>query len=207
MSEANWKKCEWVQYHCNPKDGNLVIPHGIKGLTRGSIVDGYNLLTVDFPDTLEVIGGSCFMYCPMLEHIQLPQSIRELTRIVFYKCTKLKYVVIPDGMHKIGYSSFSGCDNLSMVIILTIAPIDLFTTFRNCPKLKTVVLLCNHKCRIPDTLTPIYIRSVYITRRDAWVLTERQKTKAVILVLACRRFGCPDHLVWGILENIKINQL
>lgn len=53
-----------------------------------------------------VIRGSCFVGCPALEHLTIPESIGTLEQNLLSQNTKVASITIPSGIHKIAFGAF-----------------------------------------------------------------------------------------------------
>jgi hypothetical protein len=52
---------------------------------------------------------------PVIEHITIPGSIKEIGNAAFSRCPNLKSVVIEEGLYQIGMCSFGGCPELTEI--------------------------------------------------------------------------------------------
>lgn len=200
---------EWFSHWVRSPDNRekCIVPVAYSGVSRGTLSGDEDLRVVVLSETVKVIGTTAFSWCPGLEYISIPESVTWIGCGAFHTCRALESIVIPDSVMRIGENAFSNCANLSKCVILSVSPFDLFTSFNRCPNLKTVFLLPNHKCRLPENITPILLYSAYITRRDVSVLTESQKRVVETLCLVFNRLKYPSELVWMVLEQLKINLL
>lgn len=139
----------------------VVIPEGVKAVTRDAFSER-DLISVQFPQTLESIGESTFAKCENLTSIVLPDSLTELSHGAFLGCKKLhevtlsqnlrelasstfgytalQHIEIPAGVTEIGSNTFMGCEQLEEVDF----PDGLRSindgAFSSCSKLYNVVL-------------------------------------------------------------------
>lgn len=63
--------------------------------------------TYVIPDTVTVIGDSCFSDCETLTEITVPDGVKTIGSLAFFKCKKLESIYIPDGAETIGSDAFS----------------------------------------------------------------------------------------------------
>lgn len=78
-------------------------------------VDCPNLETVSLPDTLITFG--MFQNATKLKEITIPDSVTNISSSALSGCTSLTNLVIPDGVTSIGAYAFSGCTSLTSVNI------------------------------------------------------------------------------------------
>lgn len=118
----------------------------VKFMTEVEIIKDYqfancsNLVNVEFPTSLRVIGASSFLCtgikklvipegveeigreafnsCANLEEVILPSTLKKIEEGAFFK-TKIKKLVIPEGVEEIGYCTFYECSNLEEVTLPT----------------------------------------------------------------------------------------
>ena len=78
----------------------------------------YQLKTVVFPDTVEVINANAFSQCKALESIELPENaaLKEIQNNAFTNAN-IKSITIPNNVTKIGDSAFLGCSQLENITI------------------------------------------------------------------------------------------
>lgn len=72
------------------------------------------LLSVTFPDTLEIIGNGAFENCGNLKVVEL-NSIKSIGDFAFSKCYRISKITIPGSISFIGKYSFSNCTNLTSI--------------------------------------------------------------------------------------------
>ena len=98
--------------------GAIILPEGLK------YVSGFNntkITNVQFPSTLEIIGGSkygaksaAFEGCSSLIcEINLPHSIKEIGDSAFENAGIIGNLTLPESLEYIGQSAFYGCDGLT----------------------------------------------------------------------------------------------
>jgi len=95
---------------------NLVIveiPEGIEIIGIGAFDECRSLTTIPFPITLTSIGWNAFADCSSLENVDLLHTnLQELEEWAFYQCSELKSVTIPDSYLTLGAGVFAGCSKL-----------------------------------------------------------------------------------------------
>ena len=115
-----------------------------------------NLVGIELPDTLEVIGNNAFYNCEKLANIILPDSLEEIGEWAFIYCECLKSIVIPDNVTTIGNYAFSDCSALESVTIGINYSDELPLLFENCYNIKSVTIADGHPDYIKGTDGAIY---------------------------------------------------
>jgi len=104
------------------------------------------LTTIDLKGVTS-IGDGCFMSCPILEEIEIPDSVVSIGADAFTSCRDLETVTIAGSVKTIGDRAFQKCHNLTSVTLeeglLSIGE----SAFSYCTDLKTLIL--------PDSITSI----------------------------------------------------
>lgn len=124
---------------------HLVIPEGVTEI-EPRVFSCCDIESVEFPDSLRIIGegafshcdklksikfgngiekigsqnddeGCFFAYCTELEEIEFPQSLKYLGQNAFYGCKNLKRVRFNDGLMVIDKDAFNYCTNLKEVTL------------------------------------------------------------------------------------------
>ena len=124
---------------------HLVIPEGVTEI-EPRVFSCCDIESVEFPDSLRIIGegafshcdklksikfgngiekigsqnddeGCCFAYCTELEEIEFPPSLKYLGQNAFYGCKNLKRVRFNDGLMVIDKDAFNYCTNLKEVTL------------------------------------------------------------------------------------------
>ena len=92
---------------------NLVVvdlPEGITIIGKSSFNQCHALRTVTFPKTLSLIDKWAFSDCRSLEVVDLLHtSILEVKDFAFGHCSELKTVTLPDSLQTFGKTVFFGC--------------------------------------------------------------------------------------------------
>ena len=124
---------------------HLVIPEGVTEI-EPRVFSCCDIESVEFPDSLRIIGegafshcdklksikfgngiekigsqnddeGCCFAYCTELEEIEFPPSLKYLGQNAFYGCKNLRRVRFNDGIMVIDKDAFNYCTNLKEVTL------------------------------------------------------------------------------------------
>ena len=95
---------------------NLVavdIPEGITIIGEDSFAYCYSLKDIKFPKSLTSIGRSSFNSCYSLEEVDLLHTnVEELGNCAFYYCKSLTEMKVPDSLQTLGTYVFDGCYRL-----------------------------------------------------------------------------------------------
>ncbi|MCR5041692.1 MAG: leucine-rich repeat domain-containing protein [Clostridia bacterium] len=73
--------------------------------------------SVDFPDTVTVIGELCFAYCERLEYAQLHEGITDIETMGFFRCEQMTKLDLPSTLVTIGSDAFSYSKSVDYVFI------------------------------------------------------------------------------------------
>ncbi len=90
------------------KDPYVVIPAGTKEIQEGVFKNCRNIVRVDIPDSVSVIGAAAFSSCEHLRKVRLPNSLQSIPKNAFDRCYRLEQVVFPQKLVTIEAQAFSG---------------------------------------------------------------------------------------------------
>ena len=68
---------------------------------------------INLPETLVSLGDGAFLGCEYLEEITIPSSLDKISDFAFAFCLRLNRVTLPSSVTKIGTYSFAGCESLT----------------------------------------------------------------------------------------------
>ena len=98
------------------------------------------LESVEFPDSVEDIGGFVFWDCENLRKVKLPAGLTKVNSCTFRGCKSLEQMELPDSVTMIGDWAFLNCEKLSAIEL----PSGLKTlkggAFQGCASLKHIEL-------------------------------------------------------------------
>ncbi len=98
--------------------------HGFHGMTE--------LGRVDFGDAkLENIDNYAFRMCPLLEGLDLPDTLKNIGRFAFYRCDNLKSLTVPEGLEHIGEYAFFATKGFNLYFKSELLPIYLDENWDN----------------------------------------------------------------------------
>ena len=115
------------------------IPEPISVIGKAAFASCEKLSQVLLPDTLTGIQEKAFYYCSALQHIELPDSVSEIGKYAF-SGSGLEQIDIPTDITKIDEATFSSCSNLTHITIPDKVESIEKKAFSNCNSLKTVTL-------------------------------------------------------------------
>ena len=92
------------------------IKQGTEVICDGAFYDCKDLQTIEFPNSVLVIGGRAFKGCKKLETVQLPKLLREIGESAF-EYSGLKMIEIPDSVKIIGDGAFMECYDFKSIEI------------------------------------------------------------------------------------------
>ena len=104
-------------------DENIVIPEyspsgdRVTKIRARAFARNNNLISVQIPETVQVIGEGAFEQCKNLESVNLPSKITIIHSYTFSGCEKLKGVEIPAGVYHIGEEAFADCVSFESIVI------------------------------------------------------------------------------------------
>lgn len=95
----------------NGSDTNIVIPAAIEGCPVTEISSyafQFNtaLTSVVIPDSVEILGDSCFDGCSALASVSLGSGLKQIGMNAFSGCTALTGLTLPEGLEMIGEAAF-----------------------------------------------------------------------------------------------------
>lgn len=101
---------------------HLVIPakyekYTITRIAPRAFTRSYQLESIEFPDTVQVIGREAFYVCPKLKTLKLPKRLKYIGDNAFNYCKGLENVEIPYGTIHMGRRAFYDCMALKSISI------------------------------------------------------------------------------------------
>lgn len=144
-------------------DTVITIKDGTKAIASCAFYEKYyNIIEIQIPDSVQIIGYSCFYKCYDLAKVsipngveaiykytfygtdiaslEIPESVKSIGTYAFYSCDMLESVNIPDGVTVIEEYTFAGCDKLKAITIPSSVETIGNTAFRWCYALKELVI-------------------------------------------------------------------
>lgn len=94
---------------------------------------GYLGTSIDFPDSVRIIGNDVFANCVNLRQIEMSQNIEEIGDYAFFNCNSLTSIIIySEALVYIGSNAFDGCANLTELYLYSSPPYLSENVFANC---------------------------------------------------------------------------
>lgn len=116
---------------------------GVTGIKPYTFYSATNLMSIDFPETINSIGEQAFYMCSGLTQLHFPASISSMGQYCFSACYNLTSVTFAKNilLPEIATRAFAACSMLPSIIIP--ASVSNFgeASFRYCNQLKKVVVL------------------------------------------------------------------
>jgi hypothetical protein len=106
--------------------GNIIIPETVEN--AGVVYTVYG------------IGSSAFYECPMLQSVDIPNSVTSLGSDAFYNCNALTRVSIGNNLKVVSQNAFKGCEALESVVLGSKVESLGYRAFSGCVKLKDINL-------------------------------------------------------------------
>ena len=101
----------------NRFEGALEIPSLIDGIPvveigRKAFWKCKSIVSVEIPDTVEVVGRAAFRGCVGLEELRLGEGIKTIEKDAFRNCSSLRRVVLPSTLEALAPDAFDECVDL-----------------------------------------------------------------------------------------------
>lgn len=124
---------------------HLVIPEGVTEI-EPRVFSCCDIESVEFPDSLRIIGEGAFSHCDKLKSIKFGNGIEKIGSqnddegCFFAYCTELEEIEFPPSLKYLGQNAFYGCKNLRRVRFNDGLKIIDEDAFNYCTNLKEVTL-------------------------------------------------------------------
>ena len=120
------------------RDGNVVIPDGVKTIWHDAFHHHNNISSVTIPDSVTSIKTWAFSYCEFLENVKIGNGVTEILDCAFSHCPRLTSVTIGNNVQIIGNNAFEKCIKLpSITIPASVNEIGQYA-FYGCRRLKEI---------------------------------------------------------------------
>ena len=132
----------------NKYGGNIVIPEiinydGVKykvtSIGKLAFYDCSDLLSIDLPESLEIIDDFAFHGCQGLTSIDFPNSLVSIGNNAFARCEGLTKVILHSNLRSVGNSAFYGCNNLLNIEIPKRLSSLGYLSFAYCTSLPSII--------------------------------------------------------------------
>ena len=124
---SNYRNYYMIKKYIGENVENLVIPNYIDGKwiqalrgihAKNSIVDGYNIKSINIMEGIKKLDTSSFLGITSIETVKLPNTLKDIDWGAFKGCSNLKEINFPNSLSLIGQVSFDSCTSLSTELIL-----------------------------------------------------------------------------------------
>ncbi len=129
----------------NPMTGVSIKP-GTVEIFREAFMS-VNLVRIDIPDSLKIIGQHAFLHCSNLSTVTLPNGLESIDYGAFSD-SGLKSITIPNGVSYIGSGAFAGCNKMETALLPNNMKEIPQRLFSGCTSLKEI--------HIPDTVERVH---------------------------------------------------
>lgn len=98
-------------------NGDIRYVHVPEGVTtiQSNAFNGSSLVSIDFPNQMDRIGGWAFYYCTSLTRVGMPDSLGAMGEGCFHSCSRLTSIDIPNALRIIPEGAFFMCNALSHI--------------------------------------------------------------------------------------------
>ena len=90
------------------------------------------LTSINFPNRLISIGNNAFARCEELTQVSFPSTLRTIGSAAFQYCSKLSSLSLPNTLSSLGYWAFGGCISLTSITIPNVSQILPYAIFQKC---------------------------------------------------------------------------
>lgn len=124
---------------------HLVIPEGVTEI-EPRVFSCCDIESVEFPDSLRIVGEGAFSHCDKLKSIKFGNGIEKIGSqnddegCFFAYCTELEEIEFPPSLKYLGQNAFYGCKNLKRVRFNDGLMVIDKDAFNYCTNLKEVTL-------------------------------------------------------------------
>lgn len=112
----------------------------VVALERSLFFQDETLKKVTLPDSITLMGDSCFDGCKALEEVNIPTGAKCIQSYTFSKCEKLTSITIPNTVTSIMSAAFSYCYSLKTVNMSSHLTFLYDYVFQNCEALESITL-------------------------------------------------------------------
>ncbi len=105
----------WAFQFCSVKE--VIMPDSVKMLGHSCFFECFQLVKIRLSRSLKAIPAYCFQQCHQLKEIEIPEGVQILEENAFCVCENLETVALPESLLEIGYCAFAGCTALKNISI------------------------------------------------------------------------------------------
>ena len=132
-------KTALLRYPMRKTGDSYAIPGSVTRLGARAF-ENCRLVSVEIPDSIQVVEEEAFGHCVLLLSIEFPDSVLKIGDFVCFSCTALESVSISDTVSIIGDRAFDGCEQLTSVILGCSVEIIGESAFERCNSLGSIIL-------------------------------------------------------------------
>lgn len=114
-------------------------------LPAGYLAETENLINIQIPDNIKIIGTCAFLNCLNLKNVVLSKNLKQINQNAFRGCG-FTSIDFPSSLTRINYGAFEDCSNLTEIFIPKTLNVIENSVFQNCTSLECVDIedgLCN----------------------------------------------------------------
>lgn len=94
---------------------NYVVCEGTENISDFAFSDCKNIVTIDIPSSVKIIGSSAFEDCSSLESVQLPEGLIIMEDWLFNNCKNLASLSLPSSLRKMKAYCLRNCESLQRI--------------------------------------------------------------------------------------------
>ncbi len=125
----------------------------------------------------DVIPWGCFVYCGLLETINLLSPVKHVQPAAFISCNRLKQITFPAGLEDIGEFAFSQCSDLETIFFPRSLNSIASTVFVDCSSLRNVTIARETPPTITENESDYAASNLFSWSPNATLLTVPDRTK------------------------------
>lgn len=91
------------------------VPESVRVMGISCFYGCTSLTTVELPNGITSIPDATFYECASLTSISIPQTVKSITYRAFYNCTGLTALQLPSGLESLTNGTFNGCTSIASV--------------------------------------------------------------------------------------------
>lgn len=126
----------------------VVLPNTVTVMGSSCFSSCSKLVSADLPDNITSLGGNSFSFCYSLKSVDLPEALVSLGDMCFESCNMLEAIELPAGVTSLGSACFSGCTALQAITLPNSIDNIESRCFESCSALESIV--------VPSGVTRLY---------------------------------------------------
>ena len=113
---------------------------GLKSIAPNAFINCTELISMQLPNTVTIIGNSAFSCCARLSNINIPESVTMIESSAFGLCSQLKNITFPNSLTFLGSSAFLNCSKIETINIPANVSVIESRCFMGCNNAQSVVV-------------------------------------------------------------------